>query len=186
MISNIVFTLLLGTGIYLFSKKIGEVRRNILLGRDVDLSDRSSERWMTMIRVALGQSKMGTRPVAAFFHLLIYVGFIIINIEVLEIIIDGIFGTHRVLSFMGGFYDFLIGSFEFLALGVLAAAVVFLARRNITRVARLNMQELDGWPRNDANLILITEVLLMSVFFTMNATDQQLQALGAHHYIKAG
>ena len=125
MIANILFVLLLIAGVGLFTKKIRSVIRNIKLGQDLNLSDRPMERLQTMIRVALGQSKMGSRPVAAFFHVILYVGFIIINIEVIEIIIDGVFGTHRVLSFLGGFYNFLIGSFEYLAFLVLISCFVF-------------------------------------------------------------
>ncbi len=186
MISNIIFILILGLGVYLFIKKINVVRRNILLGRDEDRTDRKAERWRMMAMVALGQSKMVSRPVAAFFHILIYVGFVIINIEVVEIIIDGIFGTHRVLSFMGGFYDFLIASFEWLAIGVLAACVVFLARRNLLKLKRFWMREMTSWPRTDANLILITEIVLMSAFLILNGADYVLQSRGVHHYIQAG
>lgn len=186
MISSIIFILILGAGIYFFAKKVKEIRRNILLGRDENRNDRPAERWKVMAMVALGQSKMVSRPIAAFFHILIYAGFIIINIEVLEIIIDGIFGTHRILSFMGVFYDFLIASFEWLALGVLMACVVFLARRNILKLKRFWMREMTSWPRTDANLILFTEILLMSAFFTLNATDHVLQTRGVEHYIKAG
>jgi heterodisulfide reductase subunit C len=186
MIAQILFLVILGAGVFLFTKKVREVIRNINLGRDVKINDRPSERWAVMAKVAMGQSKMGARPVAAFFHVLIYVGFIIINIEVLEIIIDGLFGTHRVLSFMGGFYDFLIGSFEILALGVLAACVVFLARRNVLRIKRFTMREMTSWPRTDANLILITEIFLMTAFLLMNAADSILQTSGAEHYITAG
>lgn len=186
MIAQILFLVILGAGVFLFTKKVREVIRNINLGRDVKINDRPSERWAVMAKVAMGQSKMGARPVAAFFHVLIYVGFIIINIEVLEIIIDGLFGTHRVLSFMGGFYDFLIGSFEILALGVLAACVVFLARRNVIRIKRFTMREMTSWPRTDANLILITEIFLMTAFLLMNAADSILQTRGAEHYITAG
>lgn len=183
MIANIIFIALVITSIWFFSKKVKEVIRNINLGRDLELSDNKPERWKTMFRVALGQSKMGARPVAAFFHVLIYVGFIIINIEVIEIIIDGIFGTHRVLSFLGDFYDFLIGSFEYLALGVLAACFVFLWRRNILKIQRLNMRELIGWPKSDANIILFVEILLMTAFLFMNAADYQLQLNGVEHYV---
>ncbi len=186
MISNIIFILILGLGVYLFTKKINVLRRNILLGRDEDRTDRKAERWRMMAMVALGQSKMVSRPVAAFFHILIYVGFVIINIEVVEIIIDGIFGTHRVLSFMGGFYDFLIASFEWLAIGVLAACVVFLARRNLLKLKRFWMREMTSWPRTDANLILITEIVLMSAFLILNGADYVLQTRGVHHYIQAG
>ncbi len=141
---------------------------------------------MTMIRVALGQSKMVTKPIAGFLHIIVYAGFVIINIEVLEILIDGLFGTHRILSFVGPLYDFLIGSFEILALLVLLACVVFLVRRNIIRIKRFTMRELTSWPRTDANLILITEILLMSAFLTMNATDYALQGRGIGHYVQAG
>ncbi len=185
-IGNFVFIALLGAAIWWFARNAGRVKRNINLGRDEDRSDRSAERWATMARVALGQGKMGTRPVAAFLHLLIYIGFVLINIEVLEIIIDGIFGTHRVLAFLGGFYNFLIGSFEWLALGVLVSCVAFLARRNILKLKRFWQREMTSWPRTDANLILITEILLMSALFTMNAADALLQQRGAEHYITAG
>ncbi len=185
-IGNFVFIALLGAAIWWFARNAGRVKRNINLGRDEDRSDRSAERWATMARVALGQGKMGTRPVAAFLHLLIYIGFVLINIEVLEIIIDGIFGTHGVLAFLGGFYNFLIGSFEWLALGVLVSCVAFLARRNILKLKRFWQREMTSWPRTDANLILITEILLMSALFTMNAADALLQQRGAEHYITAG
>lgn len=186
MIGQIVFLIVLGTGIYFFSKKVKEVIRNIWIGRDIKINDRKPERWALMARVALGQSKMGSRPVAAFFHLLIYVGFVIINIEVIEIIIDGLFGTHRVLAFLGGFYNFLIASFEILALGVLIACVVFLARRNILNIRRFRMREMTSWPRTDANLILVTEIFLMSAFLFMNAADSLLQSRGVDHYVQAG
>ena len=186
MIEQIAFLILLAAGIYLFSRKVREVIRNIHLGRDIEINDRKPERWAQMTRVAMGQSKMGSRPVAAFFHLLIYVGFVIINIEVIEIIIDGLFGTHRILSFLGRFYNFLIASFEILALGVLVACVVFFARRNMLRIKRFWMREMTSWPRTDANLILITEIFLMSAFLFMNAADSLLQSRGAEHYIQAG
>ena len=158
MIANILFVLLLIAGVGLFTKKIRSVIRNIKLGQDIDLRDRPLERLQTMIRVALGQSKMGSRPVAAFFHVILYVGFIIINIEVIEIIIDGVFGTHRVLSFLGGFYNFLIGSFEYLAFLVLIACFVFLSRRNIIKLKRFHMKEMTKWPKSDANIILFVEI----------------------------
>jgi heterodisulfide reductase subunit C len=186
MTGNIIFIIILAAGIFLFAKRIGFIRRNIRLGRDTDRSDRKAERWMTMARVALGQTKMMVRPVPAFFHLLIYAGFIIINIEVLEIIIDGIAGTHRIFSFAGPLYDILIGSFEFLALGVLVACVVFLARRNMLRLKRFWMREMTSWPRTDANIILITEITLMIAFLTMNGADHVLQMRGYEHYITAG
>jgi heterodisulfide reductase subunit C len=184
MIANILFVLLLIAGVGLFTKKIRSVIRNIKLGQDIDLSDRPMERLQTMIRVALGQSKMGSRPVAAFFHVILYVGFIIINIEVIEIIIDGVFGTHRVLSFLGSFYNFLIGSFEYLAFLVLVACFVFLSRRNILKLKRFHMKEMTKWPKSDANIILFVEIFLMSAFLIMNACDFKLQLLQSEHYFK--
>lgn len=187
MILQLLFVLALGAAIWLFYRNVSKIRRNILLGRELDRSDRSAERWMTMFKVAFGQTKMAVRAVPFFFHFIIYAGFIIINIEVLEIMIDGIFGTHRIFApILGGLYDVLIGSFEILALGVWIACVVFFARRNIINLKRFSGVEMKSWPRSDANYILITEVLLMSAFLIMNAADAKLQALGAEHYIKAG
>jgi len=193
-IGQLAFALLLGTAVFLFARRIGTIRRNIKLGRDIDLTDRSGERWATMARVALGQSKMVVRPVAGVMHILIYVGFILINIEVLEILFDGLFGTHRVFApYLGGLYDVMIGAFEWLALGVLVACVVFLIRRNVLPIARFRSPEMEGWPKNDANIILVVEVLLMFALLSMNAADAIAQsriALGiwdnAHHYIAAG
>ena len=130
MISQVIFVLMLGLGISLFSRRIAFIRRNINMGRNIDLSDRKAERWKTMALVAIGQSKMVVRPVAGILHILVYAGFVIINIEILEIVIDGMLGTHRIFSFLGPIYDFLIGSFEVLALGVLVACTIFLIRRN--------------------------------------------------------
>ncbi|NNE55978.1 MAG: (Fe-S)-binding protein [Flavobacteriales bacterium] len=186
MISQIAFAVILLAGIILFTLRIRTIRRNILLGRDTDRSDNKAQRWKTMALVALGQSKMVTRPIAGFLHILVYVGFVIINIEVVEIIIDGAFGTHRVLSFLGGFYDILIGSFEILALLVLVACVIFLIRRNIMRIRRFHLKEMTAWPKTDANLILIWECLLMFAFLSMDYADLQLQQMGADHYHTAG
>ena len=137
MIAQLIFLIILAAAVYLFSKNVGKVRRNILLGKATNRSDHPAERWKVMTKVALGQSKMVKRPVAAIMHIFIYVGFIIINLEVMEIIIDGIFGTHRIFSKpLGGLYDLLIGGFEILALLVLVACVVFLARRNIIRLKK--------------------------------------------------
>jgi ferredoxin len=185
-LDNILFLLILGAGSFLFYKNASRIRRNILLGRDFQPEGSSAERWKTMARVALGQSKMVVRPVAGIMHILIYAGFVIINIEVLEILIDGVFGTHRILSFAGPLYDFLIGSFEWLAMGVLLSCVVFLARRNIIRLKRFMSHELEGWPRSDANIILLVEIVLMSAFLLMNASDYALQQRGNEHYHAAG
>jgi heterodisulfide reductase subunit C len=186
MIAQLLFAVLLIGAIVLFVRNARRIARNIHLGKPEARNDRKSERWALMTRVALGQSKMVVRPVAGVLHIIVYAGFVIINIEVLEILIDGLFGTHRVFSFLGGFYDFLIGSFEWLALGVWVACAVFLVRRNIIKLKRFVMKELDGWPRTDANLILVTEILLMSAFLLMNAADLALQGRGEAHYIAAG
>ncbi|MFN5629329.1 MAG: 4Fe-4S dicluster domain-containing protein [Bacteroidota bacterium] len=175
-IDNILFTIILASGIFLFAKNIKKVIRNINVGRNIKVTDNIGERWKTMTMVALGQSKMMVRPVAGIMHIFIYVGFVIINIEVVEILIDGIFGTHRILSFMGGFYYFLISAFEVLAVLVLLACVVFLARRNIIKLKRFVNKDLEGWPKSDANYILFIEILLMSAFLFMNAADGVLMS----------
>ena len=185
-LDNIFFALLLAIGIGYFTINVKKLIRNINLGRDVNRSDNSSERWKNMTMVALGQSKMVKRPIAGFLHIIVYVGFVIINIEVIEIIIDGLFGTHRVLSFMGVFYDILIGSFEILAFLVLVAVIVFWIRRNVTKLARFTSSDLKGKPKNDANYILYFEMVLMSLFLLMNAADLNLQNLGIGHYNQAG
>ena len=187
LFGQLIFLVLLATAGTLFGRRIRQISRNIKLGQDVDRSDRPGERWSTMARVAMGQSKMVVRPVAGIMHIVIYAGFILINIEVLEILIDGLFGTHRVFApYLGGFYDFLIGAFEWLALGVLVACVVFLVRRNVLPIARFRSPEMKGWPKNDANIILVVEVLLMFAFLSMNAADGIAQARGLEHYIAAG
>jgi ferredoxin len=182
MISSVLFILLLIAGIALFTLNVRKVIRNIRLGKELDRTDHAPERWRIMTRVALGQSKMVTRPIPAILHIFVYVGFVIINIEVIEMFVDGIFGTHRFLSFTGRLYSFLIASFEVLAFLVTLGCVIFLIRRNIVHVKRLVMKELNGWPKTDANLILITEILLMSAFFIMNACDSLLFEMGNHHY----
>jgi heterodisulfide reductase subunit C len=187
MIGQIIFIIILAAAVYLFAKNAGKIRRNILLGKDTNRFDRPAERWAIMARVALGQTKMVKRPVAAIMHFFIYVGFIIINLEVMEIMIDGIFGSHRIFSKpLGGLYGLLIGGFEVLAVLVLVACVVFLARRNIVRLKRFSGKEMTAWPKSDANYILCIEICLMTAFLTMNAADYKLQLLHFEHYIKAG
>tara|TARA_R100001230_G_C5686840_1_gene196704 strand:- start:1140 stop:2471 length:1332 start_codon:yes stop_codon:yes gene_type:complete len=187
-IPNILFLIALAAGVGYFTINIRKIIRNIKLGNEVDASDHTSERWGNVLRIALGQSKMVVRPIPGLLHILVYVGFIIINIEVLEIIIDGIFGTHRLLSTVLplGLYNFLIASFEILALLVLMGVILFWTRRNIQKLRRFWANEMKGWPKNDANYILYFEMVLMILFLTMNAADQQLQALGAAHYVEAG
>ncbi len=184
-VGNIIFLIIFIASSLLFTKNLKRIIRNIKLGKDVDRSDNPALRWKTMARVALGQSKMVVRPIAGILHILVYVGFVIINIEVIEIIIDGIFGTHRVLSFMGSFYNFLIGSFEVLAFLVLVACVILYVRRNFIKIQRFWKPEMKGWPASDANLILIFEVLLMSAFLFMDAADFLLQERGVFYHAGA-
>jgi len=182
MIAQIIFIILLTIAGFIAYKRFAFVRRNVLLGHDVKPEGTIAERATVMIRVALGQGKMFKRPGVAILHFFIYAGFIIINLEVLEIMIDGIFGTHRIFSPVGSLYNFLIGSFEILAFLVLVSCLIFLARRNVVRVKRFWQREMTKWPRTDANLILITEVLLMTAFLTMNACDYALQHREVDHY----
>lgn len=183
---NILFAIVLIIGIGFFSKNVKKLSRNIKLGKDVDVSDNKSQRWKNMARIALGQTKMVVRPIAGLMHIIVYVGFVIINIEVLEIIIDGVLGTHRIFAPLGALYDFLIGSFEVLAFLVIVAVVVFWIRRNVIKLKRFIKPEMDGWPKKDGNMILYIELVLMLLFLTMNAADFQLQQLDAAHYTKAG
>lgn len=186
MISQILFIAITLAGIALFSFNLKKVIRNIKFGKAADRFDQPSKRLITMLKVAFGQTKMVVRPIPAILHFVVYIGFVIINLEVLEIMIDGAFGTHRVFGGLGSVYNFLIGSFEFLALGVWISCAIFLIRRNILKLKRFMARELTGWPKSDANYILMTEILLMSAFLLMNAADAKLQALGSHHYITAG
>lgn len=182
-LEQIIFILLTLAAVFLFSRKIKEIRRNINLGRAEDISDNKPQRWRNVFLLAFGQKKMFRNPLVAFLHFIVYAGFIIINIEVLEILLDGILGTHRVFAQpLGGFYTFLINAFEVLALLVLLACVVFLIRRNVIKLKRFISKDLDGWPRSDANYILITEIVLMSLFLLMNAGDTLLQARGVGAY----
>lgn len=182
MISSVIFCTLLVGASALFYINIKKVRRNILLGKDVEVKGDLK----TMLRVAFGQTKMATRPIPFILHLFVYVGFVLINIEVLEMFVDGVFHTHRAFSFLGNFYDFLIGFFEVLAFLVTFGCAVFLIRRNVVNVKRLVMKELNGWPKSDANIILCSEIILMSALFLMNAADQTLQMRANEHYHQAG
>jgi len=187
-VQQILFIIVAGFAIWFFSKKIKEIRRNILLGKDEDYSDNPSARWKNMLLLAFGQKKMFKNPLVAIMHLAIYVGFVIINLEVLEIVLDGILGTHRLfLPILGRpLYSFLINSFEILALLVLIACIVFLARRNILKLKRFISKDLAGWPRSDANNILITEIVLMSLFLLMNTSDRALQLNNAEGFHETG
>jgi ferredoxin len=182
-LQQILFILAAGTAIGLFTKKVSQIRRNILLGKAETYNDQPGRRWKNVFLLAFGQKKMFRNPLVAVIHFVIYAGFIIINLEVLEIILDGILGTHRLFfGLTGPLYLYLINGFEFLALGVLAACIIFLCRRNILKLRRFISHDLDGWPRSDANYILLSEIVLMSLFLTMNAADTLMQSRGYGHY----
>jgi len=187
-LDNILFAILLIIGFGYFFNNIRKIYRNVNLGIEVDRKDNPSERWKNMAMIALGQSKMVKRPIAGILHIIVYIGFVIINIELLEIIIDGLFGTHRVFAFLGTTYNVLIASFEILALLVLVAVTIFWIRRNVVRLKRFMNPEMKGYPKNDANYILYFEVVLMTLFLLMNASDFHLQNVpgGFSHFIKAG
>jgi ferredoxin len=186
-IPQILFLILSALAIWLFATKAGEIRRNIFLGKGENLNDQPAKRWKNLFLLALGQKKMFRNPLVAVMHLVIYAGFIIINLEVLEIVLDGLLGTHRLFApLLGGLYNWLINGFEFLAVGVIAVCIIFLIRRNIIKLKRFISSDLDGWPRSDANYILLTEILLMGLFLTMNAADQSLQSRGKEHYLQTG
>lgn len=187
ILPQLVFVLILGAAGYILSKRIKFLRRNILLGKNEIRNDQPEARWKAMTLVAFGQQKMFARPISAFLHLLIYVGFLVINLEVLEFVLDGILGTHRLFApVLGGLYTGAINMFEFLAVAVLISCVAFLIRRNVMKVERFNKPELKGWPAMDANLILVIEIILMFAILTMNATDQILAARGDEHYLALG
>ncbi len=183
VLAQIAFIVLVAVSVVLFYTKAKQIRANILLGREEDISDEPAKRWKNVLLLALGQKKMFRNPLVAVLHLFIYVGFVIINIEVLEIALDGLFGQHRLFAgSMGSFYPFFIDAFEVLALLVLLSCVVFLCRRNVVVIKRLRSKDLNGFPRSDANYILITEIVLMTLFLTMNAADTTLQQRGYGEY----
>ncbi|QCE43090.1 4Fe-4S dicluster domain-containing protein [Psychroserpens sp. NJDZ02] len=184
-IPNIIFAIILAAGIGYFANNVRKLVRNIKLGKDLDVSDNKPQRWKNMAYIALGQSKMVKRPIAGFLHVVVYVGFIIINIEVLEIIIDGLFGTHRIGHSIlpGALYGFLIASFEILAVLVLVSVIIFWVRRNIIKLKRFMSAEMTGWPKSDGNIILYFEVVLMCLFLVMNATDTVFQGYDSGNVI---
>jgi heterodisulfide reductase subunit C len=171
-IPQILFLVMLIAGFGLFGKSAMRIRRNVLLGRDVDRSDNASDRMNLMLKVALGQSKMVVRPIAGALHIIVYAGFLLINIEVLEIVIDGLLGTHRVFApILGGLYTAAINFFEILGVLVIVACAVFLWRRNVMKIGRFHSTEMKGWPFKDANYILIIEIVLMTALLVMNAAE---------------
>lgn len=183
-LQQIAFVLLLLAASLLFARQVKFIRRNISLGKDENYSDHPELRWKNVLLLAFGQKKMFKNPLVAVLHFVIYAGFIIINLEVLEIVLDGILGTHRLFTgFLGmPLYRFLINSFEVLAFGVLVVCLIFLIRRNVLKIRRFISRDLDGWPRSDANYILLTEIFLMCLFLTMNAADLVLQERGVAGY----
>lgn len=186
-ISQLLFIIVLGGSGYLLAKRISQIRKNILLGKDLDRSDNSGKRWTKMLLVAFGQQKMFKKPIPALMHFFIYAGFLIINLEVLEFVIDGLLGTHRIFApILGSFYNVAMNGFELLAVLVLLACVVFLVRRNVLKVERFVKPEMKGWPAMDGNLILIIEITLMMAILKMNAADQVLQARGIEGYVATG
>jgi len=183
--SNIIFLFLIIVSNYFFFRNLKRIISSINLGKEINRSDRKFDRWKNMIRVALGQSKMTRRPIAGILHIILYLSFLIINIEIIEIVVDGIFGTHRFLSYIipEKLYNFFIGTFEILAFLVLVACVIYLTRRNIIKIKRFWSKEMTKWPRTDANLILVFEILLMGAFLLMNASDALLNSRGDTYYV---
>ena len=181
---NIIFVVVLFLGLYFFCRNLYRLYRNINLGKQIDVSDNKKERFINMSKIALGQGKLIKRPVSGFLHVVVYVGFVIINIELLEIVLDGILGSHRLFSdYLGELYGYLIGTFEFLAVSVLLAVSAFWIRRNIIKLKRFFGDNMKGWPKNDANIILYFEVVLMILFITMNATDMKFQEMNSGNLI---
>ena len=175
-IPNLIFAFCFFFATFFFVRNVRKIYRNINLGTPINRFDNKKQRWIQMTKMAFGQSKMIDKPIVGLLHLIVYLGFIIINIELLEILTDGFLGTHRVFApYLGGFYNFLIGSFEIFAFLVLISVIIFLVRRNVLNIRRFLNPEMKGWPKNDANIILYAEILLMSLFLTMNAADYWLQ-----------
>ncbi len=187
MLSSILFCLLFGAGAVFFYLQVKKIRRNILLGKDIVINDNKSERWKTMLLVAFGQKKMFARPIPALLHFVLYSAFIITQIELLEIIVDGVSGSHRIFRpYLGGFYTFMISLIEILSVLAFIATITFLARRNLLKIPRLVMNELNGWPKLDANLILLAEISLIIFIFMMNGADEVLYQRGTSHAVNTG
>lgn len=177
---------MLAFSIVFFIRNVRKLIRNIRLGKSEDTSDNRPQRWKNMFRIALGQRKMTVRPVAGILHLIVYIGFIIVNIEMLEIVLDGILGTHRLFASFGKFYNVLIGAFEVLAFLVIVSVTVFWIRRNVLNISRFQKEELQNWAKKDGNIILYLEAIFMILFLTMNAADLRLQSLGTEGYAQTG
>ncbi|MFL2617281.1 MAG: Fe-S oxidoreductase, partial [Flavobacteriaceae bacterium] len=187
MISSVIFVSIFIFSISIFAINCKRIYRNISLGKKIPNVDKKQERIKKTLLIAFGQSKMFDRPVVGFLHLIVYVAFLLINIELLEIIIDGVSGKHRSLApYLGSFYNFLIAFFEILALLVIISVILFWIRRNIIRIDRFIKNDLKGWPKLDANMILYIEIILMFLFLNMNATDQILQNENFNNYLEYG
>lgn len=187
LIQQVLFILVFIVAVYLFTRKVRQIRRNIFLGKEKVINDHKSERWRNVLLLAFGQKKMFRNWIPAVLHFFVYAGFIIINIEIIEIILDGLTGKHRMFSpLLGPVYNVLIGCFEILAVLVIFGCAVFLIRRNILKVKRFENREMTHWPKSDANYILIMEIILMLLFLTMNTTDRALQLRHAAHYTQTG
>ena len=184
-VPNVFFAIILIAGIGYFVMNVRKLIRNIKLGKEIYRNDRKTERWKNMAKIALGQYKMVRRPISGILHIIVYIGFVVINIEMIEIVVDGLFGTHRVFQKPLGntIYGFLIGTFEIFAVLVLVCVIIFWFRRNIEKIKRFWSKEMTGWPKNDGNIILYFEIVLMSLFLTMNATDLPFQEAGAGNII---
>jgi len=187
-IPNIIFFIFFTITLFFFTRNVKRIYRNINLGIPIDRNDNKKQRWAQMLRIAFGQSKMIDKPIVVILHIVVYLGFLVINIELLEILFDGFFGTHRVFApHLGPFYNFLIGFFEIFALLVIISVIVFWIRRNILNIKRFLNNEMKGWPKTDANWILYIELILMTLFLTMNGSDFWLQINSSDpNYISAG
>jgi len=181
---NIIFIGVLFFGLYFFARNLSRLYRNINFGKSIDVRGDRKQRFLNMCKIALGQGKLIKRPVSGMLHVIVYVGFIIINIELLEIVLDGVLGTHRIFSdYLGELYGYLISTFELLAFLVVVAVTIFWLRRNVINIKRFFGDNMKGWPKNDANIILYFEIVLMALFITMNATDTNFQAMNSGNLI---
>ena len=187
MLQSILFILVAGGALYFAFRQFAKVRRNILLGKPADISGDTGQRWRNVLLIAFGQQKMFKRPIPAVFHFFIYAAFLLTQIELFEIFIDGIFGVHRFFApKLGGLYTLIIGLIEILSLLAFVATAIFLIRRNILRIPRFQKPEMKGWPAKDANLILLGEIILLVGIFSMNGADTMLQGINPEHYHATG
>jgi len=183
---NIIFISILFFGLYFFVRNLSRLYRNINLGKEININDNRKQRFLNMCKIALGQGKLIKRPVSGTLHVIVYIGFVVINIELLEIVLDGMLGTHRLFSdYLGGLYGYLIATFELLALLVILSVSIFWIRRNVLKIKRFFGDNMNGWPKNDANFILYFEVILMTLFITMNATDLKFQDMNSGNLISS-